>query len=256
MILARDGQPAIAYRQSPGDGGRAGTGARPGVIFLGGFMSDMTGAKAMWLESFAAGQGLPFLRFDYSGHGASEGAFTDGTIGGWLGDTLAVIDRLTEGPQVLVGSSMGGWLALLAALHRPERVCGLVGVAAAPDFTEDLIHHELTDAQRDTLMRDGIVYEPSDYGDAPYAITRRLIEDGRDHLLLRDVIPLACPVRLVQGMADRDVPWRTALRILDRLPGADGAATFIHDGDHRLSRPDDLAQIGRALGDTLARLKG
>ncbi len=225
----------------------------PGVVFLGGFMSNMTGSKAEWLEAFCRERGLAYLRFDYGGHGESEGAFTDGTIGSWLEDTLAVLDRLTEGPQVLVGSSMGGWLALLAALRRRDRIAGIVGVAAAPDFTEDLIHGELSPAQIQTLMREGIVELPSEYGEAPYPITRALIEDGRRHLLLRAPIGLSCPVRLVQGLADPDVPWRTALRIMERLQGPDVAATFIRDGDHRLSRPEDLAEIGRAGPAVLGR---
>lgn len=251
--LSRPGRGSIAYRRTPGAHGPAGTRRKPGVVFLGGFMSNMMGAKAQWLESFVRAQGLPFLRFDYSGHGASEGAFTDGTIGAWLQDTLDAIDRLTEGPQVLVGSSMGGWLALLAALRRAERVKGIVGVAAAPDFTEDLIHDELSPAERDTLMRDGIVHQPSEYGEEPYAITRALIEEARAHLLLRGPIGLACPVHLIHGLADPDVPWRTALAILEKTASPGVAATFIKDGDHRLSRPEDLERIGAAVAAMAAR---
>jgi pimeloyl-ACP methyl ester carboxylesterase len=225
----------------------AGSAARPGVVFLGGFMSDMTGTKAEWLEGFAGRAGLPCLRFDYSGHGASEGTFTEGTIGGWLGDALDVLDRLTEGPQVLVGSSMGGWLALLAALRRPERVCGIVGIAAAPDFTEDLIHSELSDDERVTLTRDGIIHRPSDYGEAPYPITRTLIEEARAHLLLGGPIAVRCPIHLLHGLADADVPWRTAIRILDRVESGTAAATLIKDGDHRLSCSADLERLGTAI---------
>lgn len=246
-ILARAGLGSIAYRRTGGRAGAAGTVARPGIVFLGGFMSNMMGAKAEWLEAFARQAGLPYLRFDYTGHGESEGDFIDGTIGAWLADTLCVLDHLTEGPQVLVGSSMGGWLALLAALARPARVRGIVGVAAAPDFTEDLIHGELTPDQIATLMGEGILHFPSEYGETPYAITRALIEEARAHLLLRAPIALACPVHLVQGLADADVPWRTALRIMEKLASSDVAATFIKDGDHRLSRPADLAQIGAAV---------
>ncbi|MQA66533.1 MAG: alpha/beta fold hydrolase [Alphaproteobacteria bacterium] len=215
-------------------------------MFLGGFMSDMTGTKAEWLEEFTQNAGLPYLRFDYSGHGASEGAFTDGTIGGWLGDVLDVLDRLTEGPQVLVGSSMGGWLALLAALRRPERFCGIVGIAAAPDFTEDLIHSELSDDERATLTRDGIMHRPSDYGEAPYPITRTLIEEARAHRLLGRPIAVHCPIHLLHGFADPDVPWRTAIRIIEQVESIAAAATLIKDGDHRLCRPADLERIGAA----------
>lgn len=249
--LARLDRGSIAYRRRAGADGPAGTAARPGLMFLGGFMSDMSGAKAAWLDEFAAGAGLPYLRFDYTGHGRSEGAFTDGTIGAWLGDALDVFDQLTEGPQVLVGSSMGGWIALLVALRRPGRVRGIVGVAAAPDFTEDLIHREMDDIQRAALMRDGVIRVPSAYGEAPYAITRRLIEEAREHLLLQAQIPLACPVHLVQGQADPDVPWRTALRLMDGIDGPRVVVTLIKDGDHRLSRDRDLVRIGAAVRDVI-----
>lgn len=249
--LARAGRGSIAYRRRQGADGTAGTAARPGVMFLGGFMSDMAGAKAAWLEEFAAGAGLPYVRFDYTGHGRSEGAFTDGTIGGWLGDALDVFDGLTAGPQILVGSSMGGWIALLLALRRPDRVRGIVGIAAAPDFTEDLIHCELDDVQRSRLMRDGVIQVPSDYGDQPYAITRRLIEEARDHLLLGGAIPLACPVHLVHGQEDADVPWETALRVMACIDGPNVAATLVKDGNHRLSREQDLVRIGAAVRDVI-----
>ncbi len=251
-ILTRPDGPSIAYARQDGANGRAGDAARPGVVFLGGFMSDMSGVKATWLGDFAAAQGLPYLRFDYSGHGASDGRFEDGTIGGWLGDVLLMIDTMTEGPQVLVGSSMGGWIMLLAALARPERIAGIVGIAAAPDFTEELVHSELTEAQREIMMRDGVVYVDTPYGDRPYAFTKALIEEGRNHLLLDRPIDLACPVRLVHGYDDEDVPWEMAMAILARLGGPDAAVTLIKDGDHRLSRPEDLAKIGAALADILA----
>jgi pimeloyl-ACP methyl ester carboxylesterase len=216
-------------------------------MFLGGFMSDMEGTKAQWLEGFAAGRSLPSLRFDYSGHGRSEGAFTDGTIGAWLDDALAVFDRLTEGPQVLAGSSMGSWIALLLALRRPERVQGIVGIAAAPVFTEDLIHRELDDAQRAALMRDGILHLASEYSETPYPITRQLIEEGRNHLLLDAPIAVPCPVHMVHGLMDSDVPWQTATRIAEKITRPQVTVTFIDDGDHRLSREADLARIGAAL---------
>ncbi|HSR55403.1 MAG TPA: alpha/beta hydrolase [Alphaproteobacteria bacterium] len=253
-ILSRADGPSIAYARRPGANGGAGAATRPGIVFLGGFMSDMSGVKATWLESFAAKLGCPYLRFDYSGHGASEGRFEDGTISGWLSDTLMVLDRLTEGPQILIGSSMGGWLALRAALERPARVAGIVGVAAAPDFTEELVSSDLTPEQRETLMRDGVVYIDTPYGDNPYAFTRALIEDGRNHLLLESTIEIGCPVRLVQGYDDNDVPWEMAMAIMARIGHGDCAVTLIKDGDHRLSRSQDLTKIGAAVKDILRTL--
>jgi pimeloyl-ACP methyl ester carboxylesterase len=218
----------------------------PGVVFLGGFASDMTGTKATFLESHCRKRGQAFVRFDYFGHGRSSGRFADGTIGRWRDDALAVIDRLTQGPQILVGSSMGGWLMLLAALARPRRIAGLVGIAAAPDFTEALMWAELSPAAREQLLRTGQWLEPSRYGpDLP--ITRRLIEEGRRHLLLDAPVAIAAPVRLLHGMADPDVPWRWALRIAERLTGADVVVTLIKDGDHRLSRPEDLARLAATV---------
>jgi pimeloyl-ACP methyl ester carboxylesterase len=254
-ILPRGDKPSIAYARRPGADGPAGTAARPGIVFLGGFMSDMNGVKANWLESFARLRGCPYLRFDYTGHGASEGRFEDGTISGWLGDTLAVLESLTEGPQILVGSSMGGWLALLAALKRPDRVAGIVGIAAAPDFTEELVASELEPEERETLRREGVVYKETPYGEKPYAFTRALIEDGRNHLLLSRPIPVACPVRLVQGYDDNDVPWEMAMAIMARIDHHDCAVTLIKDGDHRLSRHEDLAKIGAAVIDILEPVK-
>jgi pimeloyl-ACP methyl ester carboxylesterase len=217
-------------------------------MFLGGFMSDMSGSKAVALETFARRSGRDFLRFDYRGHGASSGNFEDGTIGDWAGDALAAFDRLTERPQILVGSSMGGWMMLLVALARPERVAGLVGIAPAPDFTEDLIWGRATEDQRAALLRDGFVDRPSEYSDAPYRITRRLIEEGRDHLLLRGAsIPLRCPVRLIHGMADIDVPWQTSLRLAEALESDDVEVTLVKKAAHRLSEPEDLARLERII---------
>jgi pimeloyl-ACP methyl ester carboxylesterase len=233
--LERPDGTRIAYRRTAG--------RTPGVVFLGGFMSDMTGTKATALEAHMRARGHAYVRFDYLGHGASSGRFVDGTIGRWAEDAVSVLDRLTEGPQVLVGSSMGGWLMLLAALARPERVAGLVGIAAAPDFTEDLMWAAWDAPTRERLVRDGAIALPSAYGEAPYTIARALIEDGRRHLLLRAPVPLHCPVRLLQGMADPDVPWRTALALADRLAAADVTVTLVKDGDHRLSRPQDLALL-------------
>jgi pimeloyl-ACP methyl ester carboxylesterase len=222
-------------------------GASPTLVFLPGFMSDMTGDKATCLDDLCAKLGYACLRLDYSGHGASGGAFEDGTIGRWTQDVLFLIDRLTEGPLVLVGSSMGGWIALLAAMARPDRVAGLIGIAAAPDFTETLIRPALTGAQRDTLARDGILRVPSAYG-GEQIITRALLEDGARHLLLGGKIPIACPVRLLQGQCDEDVPWQTALRIAECLDSQDVQVTLIKDGTHRLSRPQDLALLTRTAG--------
>ena len=222
-------------------------GKAPTIVFLGGLMSDMTGTKAMTLEAHCRDSGRAFLRFDYTGHGQSDGRFEDGTIGDWHRDTLAVIDQLTDGPLVLVGSSMGGWQMLLAARARPERVRGLVGVAAAPDFTEDLMWDTFNAATREALITDGIIHMASDYGDDPYPISRGLIEDGREHLLLRAPLPFEGPVRLLHGMADDDVPWQVSLKISDRLTTPDVVPTFIKGGDHRLSGDADLARLITAV---------
>ena len=238
-LLEREGQDTIAYR--------AMAGSAPGVMFCGGFMSDMTGTKATALEAHCRRTGRAFVRFDYSGHGASGGAFRDGTIGLWRDDALAVLDRVTSGPQVLVGSSMGGWIVLLLALARPERVAGLVGVAAAPDFTEDLIWSALDDEGRRTLAETGEIVMPCDYGEDPYPITMSLIEEGRAHLLMRAPIALRCPIHLLQGMRDEDVPWRTALRIAEQVDSENVTVELIKDGDHRLSRDEDLARLARAV---------
>jgi pimeloyl-ACP methyl ester carboxylesterase len=227
-------------------------GRGPTVVFLPGFRSDMTGDKATALAAFCADRGQAMLRFDYSGHGASGGRFEDGTIGRWMDDAVAVIDRLTEGPLVLVGSSMGGWIALLAALARPDRVTALIGIAAAPDFTEALMWQAMTVEQRATLMRDGVLHRPSQYGE-PYPITRALIEDGRTRLLLNAPIALDCPLRLLHGQDDPDVPWELALRIAERVTGRDVQVILVKDGDHRLSRPQDVALLRRTLAPFLGQ---
>lgn len=238
-LLNRDGRETIAYR--------AMAGSAPGVMFCGGFMSDMTGTKATALEAHCRRTGRAYVRFDYAGHGASGGAFRDGTIGAWRDDALAVLDRVANGPQILVGSSMGGWIVLLLALARPERIAGLVGVAAAPDFTEDLIWSTLDDEGRRTLAESGEIVMPCDYGDDPYPITLSLIEEGRDHLLLRAPIALGCPIHLLQGMRDDDVPWRTALRIAELAESERVTVELVKDGDHRLSRDEDLARLCAAV---------
>jgi pimeloyl-ACP methyl ester carboxylesterase len=203
------------------------------------------------MARFCASQGHAMLRFDYSGHGASSGQFENGTIGMWAQDTLTVLDRLTEGKVILIGSSMGGWLAFLTALQRPDRVAAVVGVAAAPDFTEKLMWDAMTFEERARLMRDGILRVPSQYGE-PTPITRALIEDGRAHLLLDGPILLDCKVRLLHGQADPDVPWEMALRIAERVVSPDVRITLIKDGDHRLSRPCDLAVLRRTVAALLA----
>lgn len=234
----------IAYRQTAGAG--------PGVVFLGGFRSDMTGTKAQALEDWARAQGRAFVRFDYSGHGQSSGTFTDGCIGQWADDALAVLRDLTTGPQVLVGSSMGGWIALLLAKRAAARVAGLVTVAAAPDFTEDAMWAGFDSAKRDRLMTQGHVEIPSEYDDGPYVITRQLITDGRDHLVLRDPLPLPMPVRLLHGTADTAVDMTVALRLLDHAQGPDIRLTVVKDADHRFSTPPCLALIAQAVTEVLA----
>lgn len=236
-LPAPDGTP-LAFRRIAGTG--------PGVVFLGGFHSDMTGSKAEYLAGWCAARGTPFLRFDYSGHGASGGRFEDGTIGRWAADAEAALLALTAGPQVLVGSSMGGWIALLLGLRHPDRLRALVGIAPAPDFTEALMWAEFPEAVKQAIMRDGAWRRPSQYGD-PYAITRALIEDGRRHLLLDAPIAIRAPVRILQGDADPDVPWRHALRLVEALESPDVQLTLVKGGDHRLSTPRDLSLLGRTV---------
>jgi pimeloyl-ACP methyl ester carboxylesterase len=243
--LAREGNVHLAYHSTRGQ--------TPGVIFLGGFRSDMTGTKAIALEQACTERGRAFVRFDYFGHGQSGGKFTDGTIARWRDDAIAVLDAISDGPQVLVGSSMGGWLMLLVALARPERVAGLVGIAAAPDFTEDLMWSGFDSSIRTTLETEGVYLEPSSYDPEPTPITMRLIEDGREHLVLRQPIPFSGPVRLVHGMDDPDVPWQHSVRTAEALTSRDVAVTLIKGGDHRLSEPHQLDQIIAAVTDACAR---
>jgi len=238
-ILTRPDGATIAYHRLAGE--------LPGIVFLGGYRSDMTGTKALFLEDYCRRRGRAYVRFDYFGHGASSGDFALGTIGSWRDDAIAIIDSLTEGPQILVGSSMSGWIMLLAALARPERVAALVGIAGAPDFTEELLWPRLTPPQRDEIMAQGAVVLPSDYDPAGYVYTRTLIEDGRRHLLLGAPIPLAMPVRLLHGMRDQSVPWQLSLRLAECLAGGDVVVTLVKDGDHRLSRESDLARLAQIL---------
>jgi pimeloyl-ACP methyl ester carboxylesterase len=232
------GETPLAYRALDGKG--------PGVVFLGGFHSDMTGSKAAYLAEWCANRGRAYLRFDYSGHGASGGRFEEGTIGQWTDDAAFALRELTQGPQILVGSSMGGWIALLLALRQPERVAGLIGIAPAPDFTEELMWAGFPPAIREQILREGAWMRPSAYGDG-YPITRALIEDGRRHLILGGPIALEMPVRLLQGQQDPDVPWQHSLRIAERITGRDVEVTLIKEGDHRLSTPENLALLGRTL---------
>jgi pimeloyl-ACP methyl ester carboxylesterase len=220
-------------------------GRAPTVVFLPGFGSDMAGEKATTLAAHCAAAGRAMLRLDYSGHGVSGGAFTEGSIGRWADDARCVIDRLIDGKMVLVGSSMGGWIALLLARAQPDRIAGIVGIAAAPDFTERMWQNMTVD-DRTTLGRDGVLVSPSKYGD-PYRITTGLIEDGRRHLLLGAPIPLGCPVRLLHGQQDADVPWQLALSIAEHLASTEVQVTLVKDGDHRLSRPQDLVLLRRTV---------
>jgi pimeloyl-ACP methyl ester carboxylesterase len=230
---------ALAWRRLAGAG--------PTLVWLGGFHSEMTGTKAQALAAWAAERGRAFLRFDYFGHGRSDGAFEDGTITRWRGDVLAMLDRLTRGPVVLVGSSMGGWLACLAALARPRRVRALVLIAPAADFTERLLRPGMPPQAHEALAREGVWLRPSAYDEAGYRIGANLLEDGARWSILGAPVPIAVPVRILQGGADPDVPWTHALELAQAIEGADVVFTLIRDGDHRLSRPADLARLTAAV---------
>jgi pimeloyl-ACP methyl ester carboxylesterase len=231
-------------------------GIAPGVFWLGGFNSDMKGTKAQALDEWAAGQGRACVRFDYSGHGESGGAFADGTIGKWHEESLDVFDTFCDGPQIVVGSSMGGWMALLLARALAKRgkavsgatLAGLVLIAPAPDFTEELMWKGFSQDIRDEIMTRGVWHRPSEYGE-PYLITRNLIEEGRNHLLLGGTIDVGCPVRILQGAQDPDVPWRHAFALTHCLPSDDVVLTLVQDGDHRLSRPQDIARMLGAVSE-------
>ena len=240
-VLEHQGE-RIAWRRVAGEG--------PTVVWLGGFRSDMTGTKAQALADWAEAKGRDFLRFDYTGHGASSGDFAEGTIGRWRADALAVIDELTSGPVVLVGSSMGGWIACLVALARDQRVKSMVLVAPAADFTEVLIEPKLSPEAREALERDGVWMSPSDYGE-PYPITRKLLKDGRMWSILPGPLDVPAPVQIVQGQKDAEVPWGHAIRVGQALapsqPGRSVNLRMIADGDHRLSRPEDLVVLIEAV---------
>jgi pimeloyl-ACP methyl ester carboxylesterase len=232
------------------------SGAAPGVVWLGGFKSDMHGTKAMALDAWAAEHRRACLRFDYSGHGESGGTFTDGTISRWLAESLAVFDACCQGPQVLVGSSMGGWLALLLARELRQRaptglppLAGMALIAPAVDFTEELMWKRFTPVVKREIETTGLWRRPSQYSDEPYDVTRALIEDGRRHLLLGGLIETGCPVRILQGVNDPDVPWRHAVELVARLAHDDVVLSLIKDGDHRLSRPEDIERLIAAVAE-------
>ena len=234
----------IAYHRIEADGDGANL---PGLVFLGGFRSDMTGLKAQYVQEWAQSRGRACLRFDYRGHGASSGRFEELGIGDWFDDACAVLEQLTQGPQILVGSSMGGWIALLLARAYPQHVAGLVGLAAAPDFTEDGIWAKLTADEKRELAAVGRITLPSEYSDEPYVFTRRLVESGREHLVLRAPLTTDYPVRLLHGTEDADVDTSVALRLLDVLEGTDIQLTLIKGARHRLSEPRELALLGATL---------
>ena len=237
----------LAYHKTEGTG--------PTLVFLGGFSSDMTGSKATALEAYAKRTGRAFLRFDYQGHGASSGKFEEGTIGLWAGDALAAVKNLTEGPVILIGSSMGGWMMLLVGLEIKERLAGLVGLAAAPDFTEDLIWSWLSVEDRRTLESEGILQQASEYEDeGTYCITLKLIEEGRKNLLLRGAIPLTCPLRLIHGDQDKDVPWDVSTKLMQMIDSEDVELTLVKGAGHRLSEPQDIARLEATLDRLLAQL--
>ena len=247
------GHRRIAVRARAGTSPGSTSGA-PGLIWLGGFKSDMAGTKALALDEWAAAKGRACVRFDYSGHGESGGAFIDGTIGRWLEESVAVFEQFCRGPQVVIGSSMGGWMALLLAreiARRPQgraSLAGLVLIAPAPDFTEQLMWNGFSPEIKQEIETKGVWLRPSQYGE-PYPITRALIEEGRNHLLLGSAIDVGCPVRILQGAQDPDVPWQHAFALAHRLPSDDVVLTMIQDGDHRLSRPQDIARILAAVAE-------
>jgi pimeloyl-ACP methyl ester carboxylesterase len=240
QILSPRSGVSIAYHKTAGVAA-----ALPGAMFMGGFRSDMTRTKATYLEESCRRRGQAFVRFDYSGHGQSSGKFEEACVGQWLQDGLDVFDGLTAGPQIVVGSSLGGWLALLLAIRRPQRTAGLVLLAPAPDFTDD-IYSSFSEEERNRLEQNGVVYLPSAYGD-PYPLTKRLFDDAKQYLLLKSEIPVACPVRILHGRQDADVPWRKSEKIKERLAAEDVKITWVPDGDHRLSREQDLKLIDETV---------
>ncbi len=243
MLDRGDGQ-RLAWAELPGDG--------PCVVFLPGLRSDMQGSKALALRDWCAARGQAMLRLDYSGHGDSDGAFTDGCIGQWAADAASVVAARVSGPMIIVGSSMGGWIGLLLARNLGAQLRGYVGIAAAPDFTERLMWAAMAPHERQALVSQGALHIPSEYGE-DMIITRKLIEDGRQNLVLETPLALPCPVRLLQGQADPDVPWELAITLAAHLDSPDVQTILIKDGDHRLSRPGDLAVLTSTLAALLSQ---
>jgi pimeloyl-ACP methyl ester carboxylesterase len=245
-LIRSDGE-TIAYNHIPGK--------QPGILFCTGFHSDMQGDKALALEALCFERGQQITRFDYFGHGRSSGSIEEGTIGRWRDDTLAILDQVTEGPQLLVGSSMGGWMMLLAALARPEKVVALAGIAIAADMTADIEHRRLTDAQRRSLDSHGFCDLPNEYDDKqPYRIRKQMLLDAEQYLLLKGDIVIDVPVRLLHGLADEDVPWQRSMEVVTRLQSSDVELQLIKAGDHRLSRPNDLERLCSTVGTLLQQL--
>ena len=244
MILTITETDHIAYHRFLGN--------TPGIIFLAGHGSDMEGSKALHLEKWARTNGQAFLRFDYRGHGKSSGSIDSTNISDWTEDVITAIDELSEGPQILVGSSLGGWLMLNAALARPKRVVSLVGVAAAPDFTEDLIWAELNASQRSYMQSEGRIVLPNPYADEPVVYPYHLVEDGRNHLRLRSNLNINLPIRLLHGMQDAEVPWQTAVRIAECTVGNDVRLHLVKDAGHRFSEPKQLALIEQVTSGLIA----
>jgi pimeloyl-ACP methyl ester carboxylesterase len=247
QTLQRDKGVTLAYHHTPG--------LQPGILFCSGFNSNMQGTKALALEAHCRASGRQFTRFDYYGHGESSGKFEDGTIGIWAADAIAVLEQVTEGPQVIVGSSMGGWIMLLAALACPQKILGLVGVAAAPDFTEEMQGSALSAAQLMELAETGYTEIPNCYDDEePYRINQTLLEEGRNHLLLEKTIPIDVPVRLIHGQRDPDVPWQRSLQLAENLRSEDVEVQLLKSGSHRLSEPADLARLCATIDKLLEEL--
>ncbi len=240
---------SIAYRKLPGN--------PPTVMFLPGFFSHMQGTKAQWLEKCCNERGQAYIRFDYRGHGESDGQFEDGTVSDWLSDALLVLDNAADGPVVLVGSSMGGWIAILAALARPEKVRGVVGVASSPDFTRSVWKNRLSENQRNEMVRNGFILAPSEYRDEPVKITHKLILDGENHLLLhKGKLNIGIPVCLIHGVKDADVPWKKSKQLHHLIGKEKSELVLVPDGEHRLSRQEDLKLIDRAVQNVSAQLSG
>lgn len=223
------------------------SGRKPGVLFLGGFFSDMEGTKATYLYNFCEKHQISYTCFDYFGHGHSSGKFEEGSIGQWLEDALHIFDHITKGPQIVVGSSMGGWIMFLLALLRKERVQSITGIAPAPDFTEKLMWAQFPDNIKNEILTNGVYYQPSEYDENPYPITKKLIEDGRNHLLLDNNIDIECPVRLIHGQKDEDVPYDISMQIIQKIKSKDVELCLIKEGDHRLSSDEDLKRLSDTI---------